>query len=1037
MSESPSRNRNENNTPERERPSSPQTMSDAMLESPNRNRNENNTPEREQPSSPQTMSDAMLESPNRNRNENNTPEREQPFSPQTMSDAMLESPNRNENENNTSEREQRRSLTQTISDAADSTRNFISNALGLRQEQDNMSTPTHLRTENYSNVHTPRNLLSPATVASSLATPRSISSPRTPRRSQISHDNTPRKSQTSTPRRRINTNPENLAENPDNDLLKEYYEGIKSGSATPRTPRRQQRRGDIHSARSAKRLIDLDIQKGDEDVTMLEAEEKITTDQIWGTTIKVEEVRKSFKKFLKEFKLSDLSRRNGRSDDDPFYIEYLKIIERTEEFKFNLDTQNLLAFEDTHKLYYQIVRYPQEIIPILDYVVAQMYTELHEKEPKEDIRVRPYNLGISKNMRELNPSDIDQLVCIKGLLIRSSPILPEMAVAFFRCSICDKSVEVEVDRSKIDEPSRCPRKQCNSSGTMVLIHNRSIFKDKQVCRLQETPDCIPDGQTPHTISLCLYDNLVDIARPGDKIELTAIYRSSPIRVNNRQRTIKSLFKTYLDVVHIRRSENIHENGDNDFTQIYHGLEDENKEVENKQEGFSHDHFSRDQKRKQLTFTEADIQYFKELSKNPLLYETLAHSLAPSIFGMDDVKKGILLQLFGGTNKLFRKSGSPRFRGDINVLLVGDPGTSKSQMLQYVHKIVPRGIYTSGKGSSAVGLTAYVTRDPDTKQMVLESGALVLSDGGVCCIDEFDKMSDGTRAVLHEVMEQQTVSVAKAGIITTLNARTSILASANPIDSKYDPKKSIVRNIDLPPTLMSRFDLIYLVLDKIDKQADWELATHLVSLYAEDSPFSASVNILPVETLAKYIHYARIHYNPIIGNDEAHKALVDAYVSLRRLGQDPRSSENIVTATTRQLESMIRLAEAHARMRLSNTVEMADVEEAERLLREAIKLSALDPETGRIDLDLITTGHGSYERRLLTVMRDAFQKMLNRRNITSINWKKALEDFNEQSDVKINEKQFETMVNSLEQEGILRLAGNGNDREIITLNEDDE
>ncbi|GBC08729.1 hypothetical protein RclHR1_08340015 [Rhizophagus clarus] len=1005
-----------------------------MSGSPNGNRSENNTPERERHSFLQTMSDAMLESPNRNGNENNTPEREQQLSlPQTVNDTTSESPNGSENGNNTPqiEQQQRRSLTQTISDAADSTRNFISNALGLRQEQDNISTPTHRRIEDYPNVHTPRNLLSPATVASSLATPRSILSPRTPRRSQISHDNTPRKSQTSTPRRRINTNPENLTENPDNDLLKEYYEGIKSGSATPRTPKRQQRRGDIHSARSAKRFIDLDIQEGNEDVTMLEAEEKITTDQIWGTTIKVEEVRKSFKKFLKEFKLSD---QNHRSDE-PFYIEYLKTIEKTEEFKFNLDTQHLLAFEDTHKLYYQIVRYPQEIIPILDYVVAQMYTELHEKEPKEDLRVRPYNLGISKNMRELNPSDIDQLVCIKGLLIRASPILPEMAVAFFRCSICDKSVEVEVDRGKIDEPSRCPRKQCNSSGTMVLIHNRSIFKDKQVCRLQETPDCIPDGQTPHTISLCLYDNLVDIARPGDKIELTAIYRSSPIRVNNRQRTIKSLFKTYLDVVHVRRSEKIHGNGDNDFTQIYHGLED-NKD-ENVQEGFSHDHFSRDQKRKQLTFTEADIQYFEELSKKPLLYETLAHSLAPSIFGMDDVKKGILLQLFGGTNKLFRKSGSPRFRGDINVLLVGDPGTSKSQMLQYVHKIVPRGIYTSGKGSSAVGLTAYVTRDPDTKQMVLESGALVLSDGGVCCIDEFDKMSDGTRAVLHEVMEQQTVSVAKAGIITTLNARTSILASANPIDSKYDPKKSIVRNIDLPPALMSRFDLIYLVLDKIDKHADWELATHLVSLYAEDSPFSAGINILSIETLAKYIHYSRIHYNPIIGNDEAHKALVDAYVSLRRLGQDPRSSEKIVTATTRQLESMIRLAEAHARMRLSNTVEIDDVNEAERLLREAIKLSALDPETGRIDLDLITTGHGSYERRLLTVMREEFQKMLSRRNITSINWKKALEEFNEQSDVKINEKQFETMVNSLEQEGIVRLAGSGNDREIVTLNEDDE
>ena len=203
--------------------------------------------------------------------------------------------------------------------------------------------------------------------------------------------------------------------------------------------------------------------------------------------------------------------------------------------------------------------------------------------------------------------------------------------------------------------------------------------------------------------------------------------------------------------------------------------------------------------------------------------------------MDDVKKGILLQLFGGTNKTFEKGGSPKYRGDINVLLCGDPSTSKSQLLMYVHKIAPRGVYTSGKGSSAVGLTAYISRDPETRQVVLESG----SDGGVCCIDEFDNMSDSTRSVLHEVMEQQTVSIAKAGIITTLNARTSILASANPIGSKYNVNLPVPQNIDLPPTLLSRFDLVYLVLDQVDEQTDRRLARHLVSMYLEDNPENAS------------------------------------------------------------------------------------------------------------------------------------------------------------------------------------------------------
>ncbi|KAI9610157.1 hypothetical protein H4Q26_007156 [Puccinia striiformis f. sp. tritici PST-130] len=728
-----------------------------------------------------------------------------------------------------------------------------------------------------------------------------------------------------------------------------------SAEGTPRASRVSNRRGDIHSTvpslsspsvnprlhqqvpSSSAGLGQTPNVPGSEppshDPTSSNAApiEPETQTVIWGTLVSLQDSMQTFRQFLQGFKkkyrlafdlkipLEDAAMLSNA--DKLVYVDYMRKMRLTSQTNLNLDLINLLAFPATKNLYNQILNYPQELIPICDQVLKDCVIELAEEDRdridlgseliagEEEVsemegkiyKIRPFGYAgqspesgnsttmgsLGKvvhrgvNMRLLNPGDIDKIVAIKGLVIRATPVIPDMKLAFL-------------------DPQTCPREVCGQSGSMSLIHNRCEFADRQVIRLQETPDEVPDGQTPHSVSLCVYDELVDSAKPGDRVEITGIFRSVAVRVNPKQRVIKSLFKTYLDVLHIKRSDSRRlgvdlstRSGDGRTNDGVIGVggddDDDNNEDEDDQPM---------ERTANLTNTNrAELEEkLLELSRRPEIYELLSRSLAPSVWEMDDVKKGILLQLFGGTNKTIggsaanrNGSGGPRYRGDINVLLVGDPGVSKSQILQYVHKIAPRGVYTSGKGSSAVGLTAYVTRDPDSRQLVLESGALVLSDGGV------------------------------------------------------------------------------------DEASDRKLAKHLVALYLEDRPETGGLDILPVQTLTAYISFARNHIHPILTED-ACDALVRA-----------------ITATTRQLESMVRLSEAHARMRFSDTVDVPDVEEANRLIREALKESATDPITGLIDLDLLQTGQGLAQRKIQEDLKRELLKLMDNNNSgNGIRWTLLLE-----------------------------------------------
>jgi DNA replication licensing factor MCM4 len=352
------------------------------------------------------------------------------------------------------------------------------------------------------------------------------------------------------------------------------------------------------------------------------------------------------------------------------------------------------------------------------------------------------------NLRCLDPIAMDTLVCLKGMIVRCSPIIPDLKVAHFKCVICGDDQQVAIDRGRIREPSQC--QQCNTKDSYQLTHNRCIFADKQLVRLQETPDQVPAGQTPASAVTFCFDDLVDKCQPGDKVEITGILRAQPVRVNPKVTKLKSIYKTYVDVIHFR---------------AVTGME------------------SSKGKEGATKITKDRIQQLQMLSQRPDIYEHLTKSLAPSIWELDNVKKGVLCMLFGGNHRRVKKGNdrshdsdsddedsvidaNPKGqdedtklnkRGDINILLCGDPGTAKSQLLSYVHKLSSRGIYTSGKGRSAVGLTASVVRDPETRDLVLErsghnpeiaillfllahffsflchSGALVLSDRGICCI----------------------------------------------------------------------------------------------------------------------------------------------------------------------------------------------------------------------------------------------------------------------------------------------------------------
>jgi len=574
-----------------------------------------------------------------------------------------------------------------------------------------------------------------------------------------------------------------------------------------------------------------------------------------------------------------------------------------------------------------------------DVTIASATQALREMDIPTGVTLEEANLRIIKlprklKIRDIRSGDIGKLAGIEGLVTKATEVRPRVVEAVFECPFCGHIFSVEQTGGRqFKEPREC-EEASGGCGRKVqhfkLLVDRCKFANTQKIRLQESPEELRGGELPQAIDVNLEDDISGEIAPGDRIIVTGILRSY-------QRTTQF--------------------GKTPFFDIY--LDGNSLEV--MEEAFE-----------EIQITEEDEREIMELKNQPDVYEKLIRSIAPSIYGCNEIKEAMILQLFAGIPK--ELPDETRVRGDIHVLLVGDPGVAKSQLLTYQVKLAPRGLYTGGKSSTSAGLTAAAVRDEFGEgRWTLEAGALVLADKGIAAVDEIDKMKKEDRDALHEAMEQQTVSIAKAGIMARLNSRCALLAAANPIGGRFDRYETISKQINMPPTLLSRFDLIYTMMDRPNEEMDTKTAEHIIETHYAGEVLARVKNIGKVEEgekehfgeamrmmepavqsdlLRKYVAWSKRNVFPVM-SDEAKSKFLEFYIGLRRQGYD--DEEAPVPVTARQLEALIRLGEAKARTRMSNKVTVDDAESVIEVVNYCLKHVFTDPETDKLDVDWINAG----------------------------------------------------------------------------------
>ncbi|MBT3743447.1 MAG: minichromosome maintenance protein MCM [Thaumarchaeota archaeon] len=605
------------------------------------------------------------------------------------------------------------------------------------------------------------------------------------------------------------------------------------------------------------------------------------------------------KKFLLEFK-DEKGNFRYVDDIDTMMPSKLKFI--------NVDYNDLVLHPDIESVFHEN---PDSILEAFSRAIKEILQERFPKYAKKiehEVRARIANYPVQRSLRQINAEVIGKITSVSGMVLRASEVKPLAKELVFVCPEGHRTDVLLGHGLTLTSPVQCSNPKCNHRELGVEPES-SRFIDVQFVRLQELPEDLPPGQLPHYLDVTVKQDLVDNARPGDRVVLTGVVRIEQEKMSGVSKNSSPLYRLRLD------GNNVEFLG-----------------------GGKKDKKSRKIQREEIS-TE-DEKMIKSLSKSPDLYQQLIDSYAPHITGHEVVKESILLLMAGSTQRELQ-DGS-KIRGDINIFLVGDPGTAKSEMLKFCVRVAPRGLYTSGRGSTAAGLTAAVVRDTNGIFM-LEAGATVLGDQGLVCIDEFDKMKTEDRSALHEVMEQQTASISKGGIVATLNARTSILAAANPMYGKYDPFKNITENVNLPIPLLTRFDLIHVIRDKPSKERDTKIAQHIINLHTPKGIDQKS--LIDSETLTKYLSYVK-RIDPKL-TKEAEEKILDYYMKMRTV-----EAEEMITVTPRQLEGLIRMATARARLLLKTQVEEEDAERAIYLLQNMFENAGIDVNTGKVDLGVL-------------------------------------------------------------------------------------